>query len=176
MYAQAGQDVEALKVCPEGKYYVDIGSAHPHHFNNTYLLEQHGWSGMLIDIDVAAMNLCKDMRGSNNSYVNADLSKTSIGTIFDALSSPPIIDFISFDVDEVNEQVVQKFPFDKYKFRFATIEHDLYHRGPHLKDYIKDVFTANGYTMYKENVIAPGHGEYEDWYVDTQLINSDLLI
>lgn len=172
-YSQAGQDllVRLLTDFSPSGYFVDIGCSHPVTINNTYALEQLGWNGILIDYDVNMIELCRQQRRA--PAVLANLCQVSLRDVFTANSVPAVIDYISFDVDQATEVALAGFPFDKYKFRIMTFEHDAYHKGPNLRYESRQIFQAAGYALLCADVKHEGLA-YEDWYVDSSFDPSEL--
>ena len=46
----------------------------------------------------------------------------SLETLFDKLRLPPVIDYLSLDVEGAELHIMEKFPFHKYKFQVMTVE------------------------------------------------------
>jgi hypothetical protein len=162
------QDIEAAKVCNiKNGFYLDIGSFLPKQWSDTYSLEKElGWSGILIDFDTEAMDECrKDRDNEKNIFIIADLWKENITDILIKHNCPKHIDYISFDVDAANLQVIQDFDFNQFSFTFATFEHDAYKLGGYLKHTAQNIFLSNGYKLYREDIVADTLGPYEDWYI-----------
>jgi hypothetical protein len=172
--SQAGQDllVRLLTDFSPTGYFVDIGCNQPVFRNNTYELEQLGWTGLLIDCDATLLQECKRQRKS--SIVLADLRTVSLRDIFTAHDAPAVIDYVSFDVDNVNDIALMTFPFDTHRFRIMTFEHDAYYNGPALRDKSRQVIQAAGYTLICHDV-KHGGNPYEDWYVDADLFAIETL-
>jgi len=63
-----------------------------------------------------------DNNFDNKDRADAKRNIVSIGTIFKAAKVPNIIDYLSLDVEGAETFVMAKFPWDKYKIRFMTIE------------------------------------------------------
>lgn len=165
-YSQAGQDQAAFEVMGSSGYFIDFGCNDPSVHNNTYALEVEGWTGMLVDYDARMVGLCSKIRSDKNTYFHEDLSKCDISELLERANAPKDIAYISMDADEANRFIVERFPFDKYNVGFITFEHDLYRLGPSLKNLATEVFTKNGFELYKENVVANGYGEFEDWWIN----------
>jgi|TARA_B100000959_G_C14841651_1_gene566307 hypothetical protein len=63
-FAQFGEDVRINKIfknISKGNY-VDLGSFHPIHFSNTFLLYLQGWRGLNIDANKRMVDLCDKVR------------------------------------------------------------------------------------------------------------------
>lgn len=164
-YSQAGQDEEAYKVIGASGYFIDFGCNDPIFHNNTYALEQEGWRGVLVDIDPNLVSACKATRSEDNAYFCEDLRVCDLSEMLTKANAPKNISYISMDADEANQFIIEKFPFDEYNVQFITFEHDLYRLGPYLKDIANRILKEKGFTLYKENVVASGYGEFEDWWI-----------
>lgn len=165
--SQYSQDVFASEICNKRNgYFLDIGSGPPISINNTYSLEMElGWRGILIDIDERELAAARRVRAADNIYIHANLEAESISDILDRCGCPAHIDYISFDVDDANLNVIKNFNFTKYSFTFATFEHDFYRIGDRIKKPSMEIFAKNGYELYKENVECVGiGGAFEDWW------------
>jgi len=87
--------------------------------------------GKVVDVkfegDTAVAGIV-DKNFDNKDRADAKRNIVSIGTIFKEAKVPNIIDYFSLDVEGAETFVMAKFPWDKYKIRFMTIErpkHDL---------------------------------------------------
>jgi hypothetical protein len=167
-YSQYAQDQEAAKVCNKRDgFFLDIGSGPPTNINNTCALERElGWRGILIDIDDREIQEARRQRASENQYIQSNLEIENISDILDRCGCPAHIDYISFDVDDANLNVIKNFNFNKYSFTFATFEHDFYRIGDVIKVPSMEIFIKNGYKLYRENVECVGiGGAFEDWWI-----------
>lgn len=176
-YSQAGQDVFALSMMQQKssiKTYLEIGSHDPTVFNNTYLLEQHGWMGVSMDIQNFHA-LYQEKR--KNPFVCADATMIDWDSFFSAYPFQEVntIDYLSFDVDDATFETFSRFPFDTVKFHVITIEHDAYRVGDDLKYFLREKLTAHGYTLLCADVVLEGYGKFEDWWVDASVVDPMLL-
>ncbi len=171
-YAQAAQDLFANYVCDyDDGYFLDIGCSDGVFFNNSKLLEERNWRGLLIDFEKGGIDNCKKTRESTSLHI--DLMKVNLENIFSDNNTPNMIDYISFDVDQATEHTLRNFPFERYRFKCMTFEHDLYRNGDKLKVLSQKLFIENGYTLVCENVCHGGN-PFEDWWVDAKLIDKDI--
>jgi FkbM family methyltransferase len=92
---------------------------------------------------------------------------TTLGKILDSFNAPNIIDYLSLDVEGQEYNILKTFPFDKYKFRCITVEHNEPHVGPKQQKLIRGILEKNGYKFVKGNddVNNWGHGPIDDFYV-----------
>jgi FkbM family methyltransferase len=69
-YAMDNEDIIVLDYFKNKKngFYVDVGSYHPIHRNNTYLLHKQNWSGINIDISQFSTDLFDFMRPQDLNY------------------------------------------------------------------------------------------------------------
>jgi FkbM family methyltransferase len=72
-----------------------------------------------------------------------------LATILDRYSAPPVIDYLSVDIEGVEERVLIGFPFERYRFLALTIERP--------SDRLRRHLSAVGYILVKE---IPGL----DWF------------
>ena len=164
-YSTENQDRFVLTTLKElkGGFFIDIGCRHPIEGNNTYLLEtEYDWTGVLIDLDVAAINLCKHIRKKSKSFAMDVIEKPLSRFILP--NCPQTIDYVSFDVDEANLSVIRDWDFDKYKIKCLTFEHDAYSRGESLRIPSREIFEKNGYKLVCSDVSNILGQRFEDWY------------
>lgn len=168
-YSQAGQDIFVLSVLngkKNGKF-LDIGASDPKIINNTFMLEkQFGWSGTQIEIDQTLADKCKSERSSN--VICNDATKVDYNQVFEQLGE---IDYMSLDIDGLPTlEVLQKLPFDKFKIKVITFEHDSYRVGSYIRDESRKIFDSFGYVRVCGDV-ANENNIYEDWYINKDFID-----
>lgn len=97
---------------------------------------------------------------------------TTLSKILDNYNAPPIIDYLSLDVEGQEYNILSTFPFDRFKFRCLTVEHNAPHVGTAQQEKIRQLLEKNGYTFVKGNddVNNWGHGPIDDFYVFTEAI------
>lgn len=164
-HSQAGQDqwvYDTLGHLRDG-FFVDLGCSHPFDINNTWALEQVGWKGLLIDSDTAAITQCMKLR-SATAYATDLLSPHDFWSW-----CPPIIDYLSLDIDEGTFECLLRIPLATLRIRCATIEHDSYRLGNKMRDSIRLYMSACGYTLARPDVT---HDDlpFEDWWVREDLL------
>lgn len=76
--------------------------------------------------------------------------------------APRDIDYISMDTEGSELAILCEFDFAKHAVKIWTIEHNF---NPFHRSGIYDIMTANGYRRILEN-----QSRYDDWYVQTSLI------
>ena len=166
-------------------YFVDIGAGTGGlrnrpigFFSNTYYLESNrGWNGIAIDYDEVYMGFAKTLRSC--CCVCEDLLKVNINDVLANNNCPPVVDYLSFDVDDAQEKVFAELDFDRYTFKIITYEHNLFQATtnvqPHTQEYKAEIlnlhrlsrekFLSLGYELLLGNVVVAGYGPVEDWYI-----------
>lgn len=192
-YSQAGQDIWVLETLQNKKngFFLDVGAYDGVKYSNSYILEKdYSWNGLMIEAHPCNFENIKKIRTSilapyaisdeNGTVIFEDDcgtgSKVSKGKgfevptitfekLFELYDVPEIIDYISLDIEGYEYKSLTKFPFNKYKCRLLTVEHNLYVDGPTNKNNIRNILEQNGYTLEIENVSHQGL-PFEDWYVN----------
>jgi hypothetical protein len=174
-YSDAGQDQFAaniLKFKRDG-YCVDIGSCHSAISNNTFVFQELGWTSVSFEIN----SQYNDSYGnrSQGTHYNEDATKTNYVKAFEENEFPESIDYLSLDVDTASLTVLKILPFDKYRFKVITIEHDAYLYGDTYRAEQREVLEAHGYRLVCSNILVPNPGHqgydgftpcpFEDWWV-----------
>lgn len=170
--SQLGQD-RFVALALEGKRdgtYVDIGAGEPELISNTVVLEREfGWHGALCDIEHEA-RLTHERSKRNTVY--GDAFGVSWKYVFDQLKDHEgWIDYLSLDLEppERTINLLLTLPFDRAKFRVATIEHDHYRDsdGNLRRDLVRNLMNWHGYLSFTEVRLdldgKPAH--IEDWFI-----------
>lgn len=170
--SQLGQDrlvASALEGKRDGTY-VDIGAGQPELISNTVVLEREfGWHGALCDIEYET-RLTHERSKRNTVY--GDAFAVSWKYVFDQLKDEDgWIDYLSLDLEppERTINLLLTLPFDRAKFRVATIEHDRYRGsdGELRNDLVRNLMIWHGYLGFAEVTLdlngKPAH--IEDWFI-----------
>lgn len=172
--SQAKQDyfVYALSKKNNGTFF-DIGSNHPININNTYALEEIGWSGYLFDYESSWKQITEANRTSK--FICADVSTYHWDNF---LANEQLIgstiDYLSFDVDEASLATLRRFPFEKIKFNICTIEHDRYRFGNDVASEMRNIMNKYGYKIICKDISNQGN-PYEDWYVHSSYMSQSQI-
>lgn len=179
-YSQRGQDLFAIQILNNIKNgtFLDFGCRGPIDINNTYLLEkEYNFSGLSFDIDNEEINKWKNTDRNYNNAICCDLLTLNIEEKLNSFYKSNIIDYFSFDLEPplLTLEVLKRFPFDKYKFKVITFEHDFY-RGFNTLNPSRDIFLKNGYRKIKReymNIYDVDKRIYlsEDWWIHPELIS-----
>jgi hypothetical protein len=161
-----------------GGTYVDIGSAHStHHNNSTYLDARLGWRGLCIELE-SYYNLTYADRNAC-LYLNTDATKVDYADVFSKMRMPSSIDFLSLDVDVLDLEVAKLLPHDQYRFKIIGIEHDAYLHGDKYRAPQREFLLSKGYVLACADIFVrqPELEDYpfEDWYLDPQHFTSDVI-
>jgi FkbM family methyltransferase len=160
--------------------------------NDNYIAELHNnrtcivrneliYSEMGVEVDFTLNHTASsiiDVNDNNCPFTDINSSKsvkkmtTTLSNVLDTTNAPSIIDYLSLDVEGQEYNILSTFPFDKYKFRCITVEHNAPHIGPKQQMLIRGLLEKNGYTYVKGNddVHNWGHGPIDDFYVYPSLI------
>lgn len=192
-YSQSGQDEWVLSIIKHKGYFVGMGEFDGIQYSNTLRLEENGWDGLCIEanpnnfeqlvknrkcntINVAVatyrgkLRMTDDKSSSQRTQDENFLNVRCeiIQNIFRENNVPKYIDYISSDLERMDAEIWESFPFYEYSFGLATVEHCLYEGNNNFKERIMKVMLYNGYVLAKENVSHDGNF-YEDWYASPKL-------
>jgi hypothetical protein len=178
-FSQIYQDMFALSMA-DGKKdgtYLEVGSGHFKRGNNTFLLEtQFNWKGVSLDINNPSIIYFNNNR--KNKGICADATKMDYGKLLSDNYNSTNIDYLQLDCDPPNItfDILQKIPFDKYKFGAITYEHDFYNdiTGSYRKK-SREFLKTKGYKLICGN-ISPLKDKYpfEDWWIHPDLIDESI--
>ena len=197
-YSQSNQDkwiLEQLKFKTNG-VFVDIGAYDGIQTSNTYCLEKfYDWTGICVEANYNVYNNltknrnCKNIYGAVSYYNGecifssdkiSDVGVTTpcftINKILEDNLNDTIIDYLSLDVEGHELCILENLDFSKWKFKFMTVEHNLYCSGSEKKDKIFDLLSKNGYTRVVDNALCldpnpEWHNKpYEDWYANFNIL------
>jgi FkbM family methyltransferase len=197
-YSQAGQDLWVLEILKGKKngFFLDVGAYDGIKYSNSFLLEKEfGWSGLLIEAHPGNFGSIKKIRTStlvtyaiSDSNGNISFEKDcntgskisekgelitvpsiTFEDLFLIYDIPSTIDYMSLDIEGYEYKSLLRFPFDEYKCKLITVEHNLYMGDSSNKEGIKHLLTNNGYTLEIENVSHQGL-PFEDWYINKSIM------
>ena len=178
--SQAGQDLFVIQML-EGKEngtYLEIGCNVPEYTNNTWLLERgFTWRGVSLDILPHAVNQLNAERA--NPAVVADACYVDYDDLLNQAGiEDEIVDYLSMDCDPPNitfQAVQQVMTTSNRRYRVITFEHDSYLAGPDIRDQSREYLHSLGYELVASNISVEGYGAFEDWWVDPNLVDSELI-
>ena len=176
-YSQAFQDIFVLSML-SGKNngtYVEIGGDHPLVINNSYLLEsEFGWRGISFEIIQTAVNFYNSLR--KNPCLCEDATTADYKKIFEDNNLPKQIDYLQVDIEPAQQTLnaLLQLPHDDYRFSVITYESDIYRDGPDCQEEAMKFLESHGYELVVRNVANEGN-PYEDWYVDPQIVDAEII-
>jgi hypothetical protein len=177
-YSQCGQDLFVYTLLGSDKTYLDLGCYLPKKINNTYLLEQNGWSGVSIDI----IDYGSEWSVRSNPFICQDCFTIDYKVLLPQHYNTTTIDYLSLDMEKVGERykLLETMLTTGYDYRVVTIEHDSY-LG---EDYVhnekipqRNLLTKHGYVLLCADVSQEAYPElyYEDWWINPKYFNLDTL-
>lgn len=176
-YSQAYQDIFVLYML-NGKQsgsYLEIGCGDPFWLNNTYLLEKnYKWKGVGVDINSEIIKKYNDNR--NNIAIQTNAHDIDYDLLIKKYFDSDTIDYLQLDCEpsESTYKLLHKIPFDKYKFKIITFEHDYYvDMERKYRDLSRDFLIKQGYELVISNVSCTDWSSFEDWWVHPDLIDKD---
>lgn len=178
-YSQVLQDLFVLSMLDgkENGTYIEVGSAGPFLGNNTALLEtQFNWKGFSLDIDSNEVEKFNNSR--KNKCILQDATKADFNALIQKHNLGETIDYLQLDVEpaENTYKVLTSIPFDKYKFRVITYEHDHYaDRSLKYRESSRKFLSSKGYVMVVGDIAPDKNSSFEDWWVHPDLVDPEIL-
>jgi hypothetical protein len=159
--SQAGQDMFAHYISGRihNGSFVDIGCHDGITHSNSYGLEHMGWVGVLVDYQVG---ICTTPR--RNPIIYSDAMDPSPELLEAYRTLPPQLGYLSVDCDGGTWEALKRFPLDKVQCQSITVEHDRYRMGDAMRDLMREYLKSLGYDLVCADVVAPGYGQFEDWW------------
>lgn len=178
-YSQCFQDMFVLSIT-NGKSngtYLEVGSGDAFHCNNTFLLEQKfGWKGYGIEWN---QNLADTHRvHRSNEVICADALNLNYEKFLNEKYDSNVIDYLQLDVEPAPNtyEILLKIPFDKYKFRVITYEHDHYvDVTRECREKSRKYLKSKGYKLLVSNIAPHDDCPYEDWWVHPELVDPNII-
>jgi hypothetical protein len=154
--------------------FIEIGAGRPFYGNNTALLErQFNWRGISIDLDERQVSTERRTPFLIKNALEIDYAK-----IIREMNLGPAVDYLQLDCDpaEVTFEILKKIPFDEYKFKVITFEHDHYNTDKkELRELSREFLKSKGYTLVVNDIAPDEWRNYEDWWVCAEYIDKDIL-
>jgi hypothetical protein len=172
-YSEAGQDLFVVRMTQSKRQgtYVEIGSGHPIHSNNSYLLEsEYGWRGFSVELSTG---LAQEFRITRvNPVVNSDATQLDYSTLFAEYRLPKVIDYLQIDIDPALQslETLYRIPFQEYKFSVITFEHDRYRANRKIAKESRKILHGFGYNLVVKNLTLDTLKPFEDWWVHPDLV------
>jgi hypothetical protein len=178
-YSQAYQDMFILAALDgkEDGTYLEIGSEDPVYKSNTYLLEsKFNWKGISVEIDAPEAKKFTEQR--SNPVICADATKLNYNKILRNANFDNIIDYLQIDTEpsSTSFEVLTSIPFESYKFRVITFEHD--HAVDSSRTYrekSRRYLRSLGYELIVPDIGPTDWYSFEDWWVEPSLVDMERL-
>ncbi len=172
-YSEASQDLFVVRMTQSKRQgtYVEIGSGHPIHSNNSYLLEsEYGWRGVSVELSTSLVQEFGVTRV--NPVVNSDATLLDYSTLFKRYNLPKVIDYLQIDIDPALQslETLRRIPFQEYKFSVITFEHDRYRANRKIAKESRKILHGFGYNLVVKNLTLDTLKPFEDWWVHPDLV------
>lgn len=179
-FSQVYQDMFVLSML-NGKRngsFLEIGGADPWKCNNSALLEQKfDWKGTSIEYDEKFIIPYRAARPKTN-LLHANALELNYDEILSKLCDENgIVDYLQLDIEPARNtyECMLKIPFDKYKFRVITYEHDYpADVTRQYRDKSREYLRSKGYLMVVNDVSPDGDWNFEDWWIHPDCIDKDI--
>lgn len=175
--SQADQDrfVYYLLYCLMDKqdkgYYLEIGSGEPDRINNSFFFEKNlQWDGVSIDISKVFFERWYSLR--KNLLLSEDATQSDYSAILNGF--PQVIDYLSLDIDQSYDVVLERLLRSDVIFKIITIEHDFYRYGDVYRKRERQILSDRSYYLLCPDVAMNGLA-FEDWWVHPSFFPSNLL-
>ena len=180
-HSQVFQDIFILSMLDGKKEgtFLEIGGGFAYHKNNTALLESDfGWKGVSIELNETCVNDYKKYRPNTNVlHTNALLINYS-KLIKEYFGSAQVIDYLQLDIEPSANtyEALLSIPFEEYKFRIITYEHDHYvDITGSYRDKSREYLTKMGYELVVSNIAEDNTSPFEDWWVHPDLVDRKII-
>lgn len=173
-YSEAYQDMFVLSMLKGKKNgtYLEIGAGSPFFGSNTVLLEKFGWKGHGFDVNPLAVN-----GERKNPCVLKDALSVDYDQLLSDMEYGPIVDYLQVDLEpaEITYRALEVIPWEKYKFRIITFEHDFYN-DQSVREKSRELLHSKGYELLVTNIAPDTLRSFEDWWVHPDLVDKDMIL
>ncbi len=180
-HSQVFQDIFVLSMLNgkrEGSY-LEIGGGYAFHKNNTALLERDfGWKGVSVEFNEQCVNDYKTNRPNANVLHTDALLLNYSRLLKQYFSDQDVIDYLQLDIEPSANtyEALLSIPFDEYKFRVITYEHDHYvDVSGSYRNKSREYLTKMGYELVVTNVAEDDESAFEDWWVHPDLVDRSII-
>ena len=162
-YSQACQDVFVCKTLKEkhNGFFLEIGSNHPIHSNNSYLLEtKYNWKGIMVEYDQSFAPEYKVHR-PHSIHVLDDARNVHYRQLLDDNHFPTNMDYLQVDLDVDNKSTL-----DTLMILDSTVFDT---------NISRQIIKVRGYILVFPDVTVYGDKQFEDWYVHPELVDMEYI-
>ena len=178
--AKQDQFVANLSQFKTNGFYIDIGSCNSMYSNNSFYFDNTlNWKGICIEIEKSYSDSYSNRK--NCCFINDNALKINYSELLKKCNMPSVIDYLSLDIDTLNLDVLNIFPFNEYLFKIITIEHDAYLYDDKYRQPQRKILQKLGYYLVCSNVYVEQEGYYgkefpfEDWYIRDNYFDKKLI-
>jgi len=181
--SQLTQDLFALSAA-KNKIYIEIGAWKPIHYSNTYLLEEQGWKGFSLEIEILRKELWESCLERKNKIYWEDALTFDYKQALEENNLPTRIGYLSCDIEppENTFAALQRVIELGITFDCITFEHDNYRSeidyDPIVTEYLKNhgykVAVKNVYRTRKVRVLNQKKKDTKICVMETWYVNNDV--
>ena len=113
-----------------------------------------------------------------NKVICGDALKIDYEKLLEVNFEGNVIDYLQLDIEPSNNtfEALLMIPFDKYKFRVITYEHDHYvDMTRSFREKSRRYLRNMGYTLLFNDIAPNEECSFEDWWVREDLIDDSIL-
>lgn len=176
-YSQCGQDLFILNFSKiNNGTFLDLGCYLPKNINNTFLLEENGWSGISLDIN----DYSEQWKVRKTPFLQKDCFSLNYQEFLPQYYSGNTIDYLTLDMERLGDRykLLKLIIETGYEFKIITIEHDS-HLG---KEFVENEKTPQrkllkekGYILLCSDVSHKDYPNdyYEDWWINPKFFEKE---
>lgn len=178
-YSQVYQDLFVLSMVGGKKNgtYLEVGSGDAILGSNSKLLEEWGWNGIGLEWD---QNLVlTHAKHRKNVVLKQDALNTNYTGLCSKLAIEGVIDYLQLDCEPsaATYKILTMIPFDQFKFRVITYEHDHYvDVSGEYRRLSRDFLKSKGYVLVVNDAAPDDKATFEDWWVHPELVEESILL
>lgn len=158
--------------------YLEIGSGDATLGSNSKLLEEWDWNGIGLEWD--ATHVATHMSQRRNKVLQQDATTTDYMDLCSKLADENgVIDYLQVDCEPsaTTYKILTMIPFDQFKFRVITYEHDHYvDMTGSFRQKSREFLLSKGYKLLVPDVSADEKSPFEDWWVHPQYIENHVML
>ena len=128
---------------------------------------QYNWKGISIDINEQSISSFNPNR--KNKGICADATSVNYNDLLSQHYKSKNIDYLQLDCNPPNitYDILQKIPFDTYKFGVITYEHDYYNdETGSFREKSRKILNSHGYKLICGNISSlKDKNPFEDWWI-----------
>ena len=151
--SQITQDLFALTAA-KNKTYIEIGAWKPIHYSNTYLLEEQGWKGFSLEIELLKKSAWEDCPERKNKIYWEDALTFNYKQALEENNLPTHIGYLSCDIEPPQNTfaALQRVIEQGITFDCITFEHDKYRNEVNYDPIVTEYLTERGYKVAVKDV------------------------